>query len=349
MFSFFSAPGTTQPQPPRMTLEHGSRASDTRAGCKNQPKIISCPPPPRYGIARADARLHMIPPGHRLCWSYLMHHTTLRLLAVPGLVLCSLVLVQCGGGAGTAPSSTSTPGTGTPSPGGSGTPTPAPAPPAAGSSLTVTPSSIQGQGQPQATVTLASAAPDGGALVVMTTSNSTVARVPATVTVAAGSRTTTFLVDTSTVLVASPVTITASYAGSMMASTLTVMPPALSAAFVVRSPVKGLGACVMEESTQELDCLLDGSASQGFVDVWIWKYTVGTSTLGHTSKDSGSHPQISTKCTFLNTGTGGDGPNGDRFLNMEVTLQVQDRAGVQTGVVRQAVRLYPNRQCGFSY
>jgi hypothetical protein len=345
MFSFFSPPGTTQAQPPRMTLEHDSRAPHMSAGCKNQPKIISCPSPARYGIARADARLHMIPRGHRLCWMHLMH-TTLRLLAVPGLVLCSLVIAQCGGtGAGTAPSSSSTPSTGTPSPGGSGTP----APPATGSSLTITPSSIQGQGQPQATVTLASAAPDGGALVVMATSNSTVARVPATVTVAAGSRSTTFLVDTSTVLAATPVTMTASYAGSTMASTLTVLPPALSAAFVVRSPVKGLGACVMEESTQELDCLLDGSASQGFVDGWIWKYTVGTSTLGHTSKDPGSHPQISTKCTFLNTGTGGDGPNGDRFLNMEVTLQVQDRAGVQSGVVRQSVRLYPNRQCGFTY
>ena len=63
MFSFFSAPGTTEAQPPRMTLEHGSRASHPRAGCKSQPKIISRLPPAQYGIARADARLHMIPPG----------------------------------------------------------------------------------------------------------------------------------------------------------------------------------------------------------------------------------------------------------------------------------------------
>jgi hypothetical protein len=41
---------------------------------------------------------------------------------------------------------------------------------------------------------------------------------------------------------------------------------------------------------------------------------------------AGTHPQFSTKCAFLNTGTGGDGPNGDRFLNMEVTLRVQNRA-----------------------
>ena len=278
---------------------------------------------------------------------HLMHHTTLRLLAVPGLVLCSLVVVQCGGtGAGTAPSSSSTPTTVTPSPGGSGTP----APPAAGSSLAITPSSIQGQGQPQATVTLASAAPDGGALVVMTTSNSTVARVPATVTVAAGSRNTTFPVDTSTVLAATPVTITASYAGSAMASTLTVMPPTLSAAFVVRSPVKGLGACVMEESTREFDCVLDGSASQGFVSAWLWTYTMGAMTLRHTAPapNAASSPQT-TGCAFLQQGTGGDNPDGSRYLKMDVTLQVRDSSGVTSGIVSQPVKVYPNRQCGFSY
>ena len=279
-----------------------------------------------------------------------MPHTTLRLLSVPGLVLCSLMIVQCGGsGAGTAPSPSSTPGTPTPSPTpspGGGTPTPG----TAGSSLTVTPSSIQGQGQPQATVTLASAAPDGGGLVVMATSNSTVARVPSTVTVAAGSRSTTFLVDTSTVLAATPVTITASYAGSTMASTLTVLPPTLSAAFVVRSPVKGLGACVMEESTREFDCVLDGSASQGFVSAWLWTYTMGATTLRHTAPapNAASSPQT-TGCAFLQQGTGGDNPDGSRYLKMDVTLQVRDSSGVTSGIVSQPVKVYPNRQCGFSY
>jgi hypothetical protein len=213
----------------------------------------------------------------------------------------------------------------------------------------VTPASIQGQGQPQGTVTLATAAPDGGALVVMTSSNPAIAKVPATVTIAAGSRSAIFLVDTSTVAAATTVSIGAFYAGLSMATTLTVTPPSLSAAFVVRSATRGVGACVMEESTQDFDCLLDGSGSQGFIASWIWTYTVGTSTLGHTSTGAGSHPQISTKCAFLNTGTGGDGPNGDRYLNMEVTLQVEDRAGTRTAIVRQPVRLYPNRQCGFSY
>jgi hypothetical protein len=270
-----------------------------------------------------------------------MRETFLRLLTALGLVLCSLVSAQCGGaGAGTTPSPSS-PGSPAPSPGGGPIP--------AGNSLTLSPSSIQGQGQPQGTVTLASAASGGGALVVMTSGNPAIAKVPSTVTVPAGSRSVSFLIDTSTVLIATPVAITATYGSIAMSSTLTVTPPALGAAFVVRSPARGVGACVMDQNTQDFDCLLDGSASQGFVDAWIWTYTVGTSTLGHTSKDAGSHPQVSTKCAFLNTGTGGDGPNGDRFLNMEVTLQVQDRAGTRTEIVRQPVRLYPNRQCGFSY
>jgi hypothetical protein len=213
----------------------------------------------------------------------------------------------------------------------------------------VTPSSIQGQTQPQVTVTLANPAPDGGALVTMASSNATVVHVPATVTVAGGSRSLAFLIDTSTVNVSTSVTITASYSGTTMSVTLTVRSPALSAAFVVRSGTHGVGACALNNADAEFDCLLDGSASTGFISSWIWTYTVGTSTLGHTSKDAGSGPQISTKCAFLNTGTGGDGPNGDRFVNMVVTLQVQDAAGVRSGVTQQAVRLYPNHQCGFSY
>ena len=256
------------------------------------------------------------------------------------------LLAACGGaGAGTSPSSPSTPApTPAPSP---GNPSPAPIP--SGNSLSVTPSSIRGQGQPQVTVSLASAAGNGGALVLMTSSDAAVAKVPASVTIAAGSRSATFLIDTSTVSASTTVTITASYAGGAMSSTLTVTPTPLIPAFVVRSVTRGIGACVMEESTADFDCVLDGSGSQGFVSAWIWTYTAGTSTLGHTSKDAGSHPQISTKCTFLNTATGGDGPNGDRYLNMEITLQVQDRDGVRTDVIRQPVRLYPNHTCGFSY
>jgi hypothetical protein len=213
----------------------------------------------------------------------------------------------------------------------------------------VSPQTIQGQGQPQATVTLASPAPDGGALVSVTSDNPTVVKVPASVTVPAGSRSANFLVDTATVETSTTVRITASYAGASMAATITVMPPAVVASFNVRSQSRGAGACVVEQDAADFDCFLDGSSSTGFVVSWIWTYRMGTATLGHTSQVANSHPQISTKCAFLDTATGGDGPNGDRYLNMTVTLQVQDRSGNTSAPMQHDVKVYPNRNCGFSY
>ena len=221
--------------------------------------------------------------------------------------------------------------------------------PGFGSSLSVTPQTVPGQSQPQATVTLASSAPDGGALVTLTSDNPTAVKVPVSVTVAAGSRSATFLVDTATVETSTTVRITASYAGASMAAIVTVMPPPVVASFNVRSQSRGLGACVVESGAQDFDCFLDGSSSTGFVTSWIWTYRMGTATLGHTSQASNSHPQISTKCAFLDTATGGDGPNGERYLNMTVTLQVQDRNGNTSALMQHDVKVYPNRECGFSY
>jgi hypothetical protein len=198
-------------------------------------------------------------------------------------------------------------------------------------------------------VTLAAAASAGGATVQLGSNNERVARVPATVTVAAGARTATFLVDTSTVSAAESVVITAVYGSESMSATLTVTPPAGNAAFVVRSSTKGLGACLIESGAASFDCVLDGSSSTGSISSWIWTYTMGTNTLGHTSRDSGSRPDISTKCAFLQTATGGDGPNGEKYLNMTVTLQVQTADGVRSSIVQQAVKVYPNHECGFSY
>jgi hypothetical protein len=265
------------------------------------------------------------------------------MLAAIAVAVASVVVAQCGGtGAGTSPSSDS-PRTPAPAPGA------APAPAPAGASLSFSPSTIQGQGQPQATVTIGAAAPSGGALVTLTSSEPAVVKLPGSVTVPAGSRSVTFIVDTATVVTPMAVTITATYASGSMSSTLTVTPPALIPSFVVRSRTRGVGACVLEENHQELDCVLDGADSRGFIESWIWTYTAGTSQLTHTSKDAGSTAQISTNCAFLNTATGGDGPNGDKYLNMEVTLQVRDHAGATSNIVRQPVRLYPNRQCGFNY
>ena len=264
---------------------------------------------------------------------------TQRLLTVLVLGL-TLAVAQCGGG-----SSTPT----TPSPAPTPSPSPAPAPSGSGGSLSISPQTIQGQGQPQGTVTLANTAPSGGAVVQLSSSNTTVAKVPSSVTVAGGSRTAAFSIDTSTVQGPTAVVITASYNGASMSATLTITQGTVNAGFVVRSTSRGTGACVVEPDAVDFDCVLDGSQSSGPVSAWIWTYTMGTNTLGHTSNAANSHPQIATKCAFLSTATGGDGPNGERYLNMTVTLQVRDFSGNPSNTVQQAVKVYPNRQCGFSY
>ncbi|HKC57153.1 MAG TPA: hypothetical protein VKC35_13555, partial [Vicinamibacterales bacterium] len=273
-----------------------------------------------------------------------------RLFAVLALGLVTLAVSQCGSVAPADTSPSPTPrGASPPAPAPSPTPAPAPgpAPGAAGSSLSVSPATIQGQAQPQATVTLAAAAPDGGALVVLRSDNPTVAKVPAAVTVSPGSRNATFLVETSTVVVPTNVTITASYGGTSMTATLTVKPPALVASFAVRSRTRGLGACGVDSSTLDLDCVFDASASQGFIGTYLWTHTMGPTTQRQTAAAPNAvvSPQ-GASCALYQQGTGGDDSNGDRYLRMEVTLQVRDGAGVVSDVVRQPVRVYPNRQCG---
>jgi hypothetical protein len=203
-------------------------------------------------------------------------------------------------------------------------------------------------------VTLVSAAPVGGGTVLLSSNDTSAARVPASVTVPAGSRTVTFPVDTSTVVAPTTVVITATYGSASMSATLTVIPAGsgsgLGPSFVVRSRTRGMGACAADVDSQELDCVLDASGSQGPIAAYLWTYAMGALTLRHTAPAGNptSSPQ-GTGCSFYQQGTGGDGPNGERFLNMTVTLQLQDTNGTRSGVVQQAVRVYPNKQCGFSY
>jgi hypothetical protein len=93
------------------------------------------------------------------------------------------------------------------------------------SSLTLNPTSVKGgTTNSTGTVTLSGRAPSGGATVTLSSNNTSVATVPASVTVAAGSTTATFTVTTKTVtLFSRSVTITGNYGGQKTA-TLTVTP-----------------------------------------------------------------------------------------------------------------------------
>jgi len=102
--------------------------------------------------------------------------------------------------------------------------TPASPPPPTLSSLSLNPTSVTGGNSSTGTVTLSGAAPAGGATVALSSSNTTVARTPSSVTVAAGATTATFTVSTSAVAASTTVTISATYSGATRSASLTVTP-----------------------------------------------------------------------------------------------------------------------------
>ena len=93
------------------------------------------------------------------------------------------------------------------------------------SAVSVSPTSVVGGAASTGTVTLTAAAPTGGMVVSLSSSNSA-ATVPASVTVAAGATTATFTASTSAVTAQTPITITATAGSVSRTATLTVNPPA---------------------------------------------------------------------------------------------------------------------------
>ena len=91
-------------------------------------------------------------------------------------------------------------------------------------SLTLYPATIVGGNTSTGVVKLSAAAPVGGLPVSVTSSISTVASVPGTVTVAAGSVSAKFSVTTTAVRTSTVVTITASYSGVSVPAHLQVKP-----------------------------------------------------------------------------------------------------------------------------
>ena len=95
---------------------------------------------------------------------------------------------------------------------------------AALSALSVSPGSVVGPAAATGTATLTAAAPSGGAVVALSSSNPAVASVPASVTIAAGSTSASFSVTASAVGTNSAITLTGSYNGTSRTTALTVTP-----------------------------------------------------------------------------------------------------------------------------
>jgi hypothetical protein len=102
--------------------------------------------------------------------------------------------------------------------------TPAPPPSPSLSSLSLNPTSVTGGNSSTATVRLSGPALSGGAQITLSSSNTSAARVPSSVTIASGAASATFTVSTSAVSVSTTVTISASYVGVTKTASLTVTP-----------------------------------------------------------------------------------------------------------------------------
>jgi hypothetical protein len=100
--------------------------------------------------------------------------------------------------------------------------------------------------------------------------------------------------------------------------------------------------------TDEADCVLDGSQSGGFVHQYHWSYWTGGAPIGHVTEQPRSALQLDSNCRFFENGRGGEDSSG-KYVQMTVEMFVTDRVGTPSAPVRRAVRLYPNRMCGFNY
>ena len=99
-----------------------------------------------------------------------------------------------------------------------------PPPAAVIGSLDVHPSTVIGGDPSSGTVVLSTGAPDGGAVIALSSSDPAVASVPASTTAPANSFTASFTVSTAAVSASTTVTITASYNGGTRSANLTIHP-----------------------------------------------------------------------------------------------------------------------------
>jgi hypothetical protein len=164
-------------------------------------------------------------------------------------------------------------------------------PPSTLSSLTLSPSSVTGGNSSTGTVTLSGPAPAGGALVLLSSSNTGAATVPSSVTVPAGATSATFAVNTSTVTTSTLVTISASYGGVTQTASVTVTPsplPTLSS--LTLSPTSVVGGAQSSTGT----VTLSGPAPAGGAQVLLSSSNTGAATV----PSSVTVPAGATSATF---------------------------------------------------
>jgi len=137
------------------------------------------------------------------------------------LLLAGVLLPLLGCGASSAPENT----------GGFGMTTAGQA--AALANVSINPASVTGGSSSQVTITLTQAAPAPGLTIAMTSSDPSVASAPQNVAIAGGQMNATAAIPTSPVSATTPITISASYNGSIVGANLSVLAPNTTGSFTV--------------------------------------------------------------------------------------------------------------------
>ncbi|MEQ1908948.1 MAG: hypothetical protein ABMA15_08995 [Vicinamibacterales bacterium] len=221
--------------------------------------------------------------------------------------------------------------------------------------MTLASSSVVGGNSVTGTVTLSAAAPSGGTVVNLSSSDASVGTVPASVTVLAGSTTATFSVGTRAVggtinivisAVLSGVTRTANLAVTQVVATLT-------ARFTVASLVNAaVNTCQLSNDGSSLSCRFDASTStspNGFREYrWTWQLptrsataTVASSTLDNPTTNG---------CNLFNDLSSQVKASGNP-ISMTVRLTAVDTTGtVSAEATNTNVQILPTKNaCGFNF
>jgi hypothetical protein len=162
-------------------------------------------------------------------------------------------------------------------------------PPASLAGISVAPTSVVGGSTSQGTVTLTSAAPSGGAVVSLSSSNTGVATVPGSVTVPSGATSATFTASTVSVSSSTIVSISGSYGGVSRSASLTVNSRAVTLSAISLIPTSLIGG-----STAQGTATLSGPAPAGGAIVPLSSSNVAAATM----PASVTVPAASTSATF---------------------------------------------------
>ena len=142
----------------------------------------------------------------------------------------------------------------------------APSPPpsqVAVSALTLSQTSVIGGRSVTGTVSVTTAAPSGGFVVALSSSNAAIARVPASVTVPAGSTSTGFTVSTTAVSDTQSATINAAGGRASRSATLTVVPESVESRGSISLARGGVGHGRVTSQPAGVDCTFTSDTTSG--------------------------------------------------------------------------------------